>query len=53
MHPLVVVFLRSLVLFVLAMFVAGRSAYESYWLTILHDIISLSLLGKTDLVRAM
>lgn len=40
-------FLRSLVIFVGAMFGLGFTAYNSYWITIGHDIVSLSLIyGK-------
>ena len=37
-------FLRSLVIFVGAMFGIGFTAYNAYWITIVHDIISLFLI---------
>lgn len=44
MNALLAVFLRSLVIFALAVGVFDWSPKDAYWLTIAHDAISLSLL---------
>ena len=37
-------FLRSIVIFVSAIFGIGLTAYNAYWVTIGHDIVSLLLI---------
>ena len=37
-------FLRSIVIFVSAIFGLGFTAYNAYWVTIGHDIVSLFLI---------
>lgn len=44
MDALLMVFLRSLIIFCAATFLLKMGAYESYWLTIVHDVVSLLLL---------
>lgn len=44
MDPLLVIFLRSLLIFAFAIYGLDWSAKSAYWLTIAHDVVSLTFL---------
>lgn len=44
MNPILIIFLRSMVMFVILVWGAGIPIYDSYWVAIAHDAISLFLL---------
>ena len=44
-NPLVNTFLRSLVIVVITVFGFKKTFYSAYWLAVIHDAISLSLIS--------